>query len=365
MRKVNCPDLIHGGNIYGLTRTQSCDWRDILDYSANINPLGLPPSVRDSIRAVLDSIIHYPDPEATELKRAISSHYHVPAEAITVGNGAVELLYLLCYQLRPTEAIVFAPAFSEYERAARAAGAAVRHIYCRAEDDFSLELDKAASAQPNSIIFLGNPNNPTGKLLDREALLNLLTVCREKHTIVVVDESFIDFLPNNVQCTCRSLLDSFENLVVIHSMTKFYAIPGLRLGFALTEPRLAARLQLAKDPWNVNSLAQAAGVAALADEGYQAKSREVMASAKNEFYQSLIQLPGFKPYMPSVNYILIDVKETRKSAAQWNKALNSFGIMIRDCGNYPGLTPYYMRVAVKLPEQNMLFVNRLNVIIGR
>lgn len=358
-------DFSHGGNIYRLMNGQKAGGGSLLDFSANINPLGLTQSVREAIFNAVEMIIHYPDPDANALKAAISSCYTVPAETITVGNGAVEFLYMLCNHFRPSEAVVFAPAFSEYERAARASGAVIRHIYCDPAASFVLDLKQAASVKPGGMVFLGNPNNPTGTLLSRDALSALLTVCQSKQSIVVVDESFVDFLPNHDQVTCRPLLAQFENLVIIHSLTKFYAIPGLRLGFALTSPALARQLSLVKDPWNVNSLAQAAGVAALTDLSYQQESRRIVSLAKDELYHNLCRIKGFKPFRPSVNFILIDVSETNRKVSEWSHQLNGYGIMVRDCGNYPGLTPEYMRVAVKLPEQNAVLLNRLQEINGR
>lgn len=358
-------EFSHGGNIYRLMQEQKADGGSLLDFSANINPLGLAKSVREAVFNAAGMIIHYPDPDANALKAAISSFYAVPAETITVGNGAVEFLYMLCNHFRPNEAVIFAPAFSEYERAARASGTAIRHIYCDPAADFALDLEQAVSVKPAGMVFLGNPNNPTGTLLSRDALSHLLTVCRRKQSIVVVDESFVDFLPNYHQVTCRPLLAQFDNLVIIHSLTKFYAIPGLRLGFALTSPDLAKQLCLVKDPWNVNSLAQVAGTAALADLAYQQESRRVVSLAKDELYQSICRIKGFKPFRPSVNYILIDVSETCRNASEWNRQLNRYGIMVRDCGNYPGLSPDYMRIAVKLPEQNAVLLNRLQDSNGR
>ena len=356
----------HGGNIYQLARQQGNDWRQILDFSANINPLGLPASVQAAALAAIESVIHYPDPHAIDLKHAISETYHVAGDTITVGNGAVELLYLLCYQHRPPRVVIPAPAFSEYAKAAQAAGAEIHHVICSPADNFAIDVEQLmAATTAGSIVFLGNPNNPTGTLLERETVAGLLTACAKKDSLVVVDESFIDFLPNEQEITCRSLLASYDNLIILHSLTKFFAIPGLRLGFALTSPRLVKRLDAGKDPWNVNSMAQAAGVAALADETYRRDSRQLVALAKLGLYTGLSQLAGFLPFLPSVNFILVDVVGTGKCAADWNQELSRVNIMVRDCGNYPGLSPYYLRVAVKLPEQNDQLLRRLNEINGR
>lgn len=355
---------LHGGNVHQIIREQGATWQSILDFSANINPLGLSPQITTSITEALDTIIHYPDPEAIALKQAISRCYNVPEETIIPGNGAVELLYLLCHTLRPGKVTVPAPTFSEYERAARAAGALIQYSYLCPEDQFAVNVQTLAASGQGGIIFLGNPNNPTGTVISRDRIECLVKECCNQGTLVVVDESFIDFLSDDAALTCRPLLQKYDNIVVLHSLTKFYAIPGLRLGFALANPDLAKTLHNSKDPWNVNTFAQAAGVTALADAAYRAASKKLIVQAKDDMYQALLRVPGFQPYPPAANFILINVSATQKTSAWWRQALSRHGILIRDCSNYPGLSCDYIRVAVKLPEQNAVLLHRLQH-IGR
>lgn len=355
----------HGGNLYAAARQTGGSPDDYLDFSANINPLGIPGSVRQAILSAVDSIIHYPDAEATALKQAISRQYGVTADRITAGNGAVELLYLLCHALRPRRVLIPAPAFSEYERAARAAGAAIEYHFLRPGDGFAVPLepliDKLAAVD---MLFLGNPNNPTAVLCRRQQLERLLTAARERQVTVVVDESFLDFLPDDSAYSCRPLLASYPHLFILHSLTKFYALPGLRLGFALTDPALTARLCAGKDPWNVNCLAQAAGVAALTDQDYRSRSRRLLTGAKAALYQRLSAIPGLKAYPPAVNFILLDIAATGLTAAKLCQALLKQRILVRDCSNYPGLSPYYIRVAVKRPEENQLLLQALQTVLA-
>lgn len=355
---------VHGGNVYAWARERGEALTDVLDYSANINPLGLSDRVREAITQSIDQVIHYPDVDVALLKTAISSYYQVDTAQITAGNGAVELLYVLAHSLRPKRVLIPVPAFCEYERAARAAGAQIEYMYLSPENNFLLDVNSLCDRLNGvDMVFVGNPSNPTGSLLTVSQLEGLLFAAKQAKTIVVVDESFMDFIIAGEEYTCRPLLKKYDNLVILHSLTKFYAIPGLRLGFALTHPQLTATLHAAKDPWNVNSIAQAAGVAALADKDYQQKSREIISCEKKVMFDGLKALPGIKPLLPSVNYILIDTSMSGYTAAYLRQKLAEKQILIRDCSNYPGLSPYYVRVAVKLAKQNKILLANLEQLL--
>lgn len=356
--------FVHGGNVHAWARERGAGLTGLLDYSANINPLGLADSVQKAIAQSVGQVIHYPDAEAVLLKEAISSYYHVDDKRITAGNGAVELLYVLAHTLRPKRVLIPAPTFSEYERATTAAGAAVEYVYLLPENGFTFNLDSLCHCVKKvDMVFIGNPNNPTGTLLAVGQIERLLRAARQDGTIVVVDESFMDFIANDQEYSCRPLLHQYDNLVIIHSLTKFYAIPGLRLGFALASPSLTVKLHQAKDPWNVNLLAQAAGVAALADTEYQIASRETVKREKDSLFSSLNNLAGIKPFLPSVNYILMDISQSGHNAPQLRQVLAEHNILIRDCSNYPGLSPSYVRLAVKLNEQNKILLQRLEQVL--
>ena len=355
----------HGGNLYEASASIGRSLDSLLDFSANINPLGVPPAVMQAVTENLPRIIHYPDAHSHGLKKAISQHYHVPAEQILPGNGAAELLYVLCHHMRPHRALIPVPAFSEYERAALAAGAAVDYCLTREEDGFALAvtslLNKVAR---RSMVFVGNPNNPTGTLIRRDELLPLLAQAADLESLVIVDESFIDFLADDSSYTCRHLIRSFPNLVVLHSLTKFFAIPGLRLGFALADEKLCQTLHLCKDTWNVNSLAQAAGVAALGDEAYRQNARKFARETGQLFFRQLQSIPGIKPFPPSANFILLNITGTGFSAGKLRQSLAAQGILVRDCSNYPGLSEQYIRVAVRLQEQNETLIESLENVLA-
>lgn len=353
----------HGGNVHAVWR-QKQTTEEILDFSANINPLGLPISVRKALLASLDAIVHYPDPEAAELKQAISSFYKVPERAITLGNGAVEPIYILCQILRPKRVLVTAPTFSEYERAALAAGAEVQGLLLSAEENFIIEADKIIERLSSvDMVFITNPNNPTGTLMLGCDIERVLRAAVQTDTLVVVDESFIDFLPDGAKYTVKHLLSEYANLVIVQSMTKFYAIPGLRLGFVLANDEINHGLDLAKDPWNVNSLAQVAGIAALQDTHYQQNSVSYMAKANTALYQAIGELSGIKAFRPSVNFMLLDITETGLSSGEFCELAASYNILLRNCSNYRGLSDRYIRTAVKRMEDNEKLVQVLQQIM--
>lgn len=359
------PAFEHGGNIYEANRRLGKQDTAFLDFSANINPLGLADSVRVAIEEALPQIIHYPDATAYALKTAISRHYHVPFDTITVGNGAVEPIYILCHMIRPTRVGVLAPTFSEYERAARACGAVIEYLPLTAAEKFALDTTAICRRLPElDMLFLGNPNNPSGCLLPPDCLTTILTTAKQHNVWLVIDESFIDFIPEQLTYTARKYLADYERLVIIHSLTKFYALPGLRLGFALTTASLTERLHAGKDPWNVNNLAQAAGIAALADTDYQQQTRAIVAQNRLTLYQQLQKLPGIKAFEPSVNFILLDISQTRITASELCRRLQTMGILLRNCSNYPGLDESYVRVAVKQDTQNQQLLQALSTVIG-
>ncbi|MBQ6758544.1 MAG: aminotransferase class I/II-fold pyridoxal phosphate-dependent enzyme, partial [Selenomonadaceae bacterium] len=255
----------HGGQVYDAAG-RAGDW---LDFSANINPLGLSEKVLRTLEENLRGVVNYPDPQAVELKRAIAERYDVPEKNLVVLNGAAEFFYLYLNATRPRRVIIPVPSFSEYERAARAAGCDVELVITNAAKGFALDVSRLRG----DCVIIGRPNNPTGNLIDAEEILRLAEV-----SSVLVDESFIDFL--DVESVRRLVSDKIS---VVQSLTKIFAIPGLRLGFAVVEENLARRLNLSKDVWNVNFLAQKAGVAALTDEDYLRRTRAWLAAEKNFF----------------------------------------------------------------------------------
>ena len=339
----------HGGNIYDAPAPHG-EW---MDFSANINPLGLSESVRAAIESGIPKLIHYPDPAAKELKRAIADYYDALVESVVLGNGGAELFYVLFHALRPRRLLLPIPSFSEYERAALSAGTEICYVRLREEDSFALPEDELIGAmRPGDCLLVGNPNNPTGNLVGVDVWKRLLRAAEEKDILVVADESFMDFREDAADYAARTLAGQSRHLVVVQSMTKFFALPGLRLGFAVADPQTARRLEAAKDPWNVNLLAQRAGVAALSDEAHRRATLKWLGEERAFLFGALREMPDLKAYEPTVNFILLRLGAKLGSAADFCARMKEEGILLRDCSNYPGLDDTFVRVAVKTREEN-------------
>lgn len=354
----------HGGNIYKIARANGK--AEYLDYSANINPLGLADSVRKAIIDNIDSIIHYPDTEGYAVKEAIAQHYGICHENIVLGNGAVELMYVLGHVLKPRRVVTVAPAFSEYERTAEVCGAKLHHITLEEANGFCVEIPSVLrELERGDLLFLGNPNNPTGTMLERDKLIVLIEAAQRCGATVAMDESFIDFVADSERYTVRHVTREYDNVVVLHSLTKFYAIPGLRLGFAILPTRLVEQVEKGKDPWNVNTLAQAAGCVALTDTMYQERSRRIVAEAKDSLYQAIGEIEGLCPFVPSVNFMLVKITKDGWDAPRLKQAMaEKERILIRDCSQYEGLNQQFFRVAVKSLEENLRLTEALKRVVG-
>lgn len=343
----------HGGNVYEAMRRLGGERTDFLDFSANINPLGLSPSIRTSLEQAMDAIVCYPDPEAVELKQAIAKCYRRQEEQIEVGNGAVELIYLLCRALEPRRVLLPSPTFGEYAAGARSVGVLMKEILLDAKVGFKPDVETLArTLRKRDLMFFCNPNNPTGVVLTREELEPLVVAAERVGAWIVVDESFIDFRLEREIESCKTLLDRYSSVMVLHSLTKFLAIPGLRLGFLLGHNNTIARLRVLRDPWNVNTMAQIAGVVGLADLDFRRRTVELVRTEKAFLFTEFQKLSGCRPLSPSVNFMLTDIGESGRDAKQLQEALWSHRIMIRDCGSFAGLSSRYIRVAVKGPEEN-------------
>jgi len=354
----------HGGNLYAAMRSCGGALTDFLDFSANINPLGLSQGVRKALLLAMDAVICYPDPDAADFKQAVANYYQVQPRNIEAGNGAVELIYLLCRALSPERVVIPAPTFSEYAAAGRAAGLPVKYTELCPEGDFNPDLETLTrQLRRQDLLFICNPNNPTGAVLTRDQLEPLIQAASSVGAHVVVDESFIDFRPAGAQESCRSLVGRYAGLSVLHSLTKFLAIPGLRLGFLLTAENLAQKLRSLRDPWNVNVMAQAAGVSGLADLDYRQQTIELVQQQKEYLFQEFQKLPGFRPLPPSVNFMLADIRGSGRDAGRLQQELWPQRIMIRNCENFIGLSSSYIRVAVKSPAENRRLVKVLKKLI--
>lgn len=337
---------IHGGNVY--------QYGNCIDFSANCNPLGTPESVKEAVIKSLDEINHYPQVGCAPLKKAIAAYEGVGAESIICGNGAAELIFSLCRAGKPCRALIPAPTFAEYEQALESVGCQVEYFWLKEEKAYALddEFLKALHKELD-IVFLCNPNNPTGVLTRREFLTEVLKRCREAEIFLVADECFLDFVKEPEDYTLKGMLKEYRNLFLLKAFTKRYAMAGIRLGYGICEnKKLLEQMELVTQPWNVSSMAQAAGLAALKETEYVEAGRQIVFAEAQYLKKEMAEL-GLTVFPSEANYIFF------KGPEELFEACVKKGILIRDCSNYPGLCKGYFRIAVKGHEDNEKLIKAL------
>lgn len=371
----------HGGGLVWAAQVAQCTPQEILDFSASINPLGLPSSVLATIQSpeLLDQICRYPDPNYTQLKQAIALHHHISPDWILPGNGSAELLTWACRDLARLKSVaVVVPAFGDYLRGLQSYNAQVETIdvgltrnlqtqdlaeseskvvsaqdptlkpvfggsWGQLPEDSLIQLQQAERSQG---LLLNNPHNPTGSLYQRSQLLGLL----DRYELVVIDEAFMDFLPPAQSQSLIDVVEDYDNLVILRSLTKFYALAGLRIGYAITHPDRLSRWQTWRDPWSVNCLAEQAAIASLRDLEFQQKTWEWLPEARSHLYNGLQKIKGLEPLMGAANFLL--VKSARSVIELRNCLLQQHRILIRDCHSFQELGDRYFRVCVKTPPDH-------------
>ena len=333
----------HGGDVYGMEVR--------LDFSSNVNPLGPPPSVISAMQRACAQVRQYPDPYCRALTRAIAAHEGVPERSILCGAGAAELIYAYCDALRPKKIAELAPTFSEYSAAAAHFGASVARFSLHAPNFAPDEtLFSFLESEKPDALFLCTPNNPTGKTIPRALLESVLQQCKKQHTHVLLDECFLDFTDEK---SARDLLPQFENLLILKAFTKSYALAGLRVGYCLTgDTRLLTNMAACSQPWNVSLPAQEAAVAALQNPDWVSGAR-ALVSEQREYLTRALQSLKLTVCPSRANYLLF------RAPVGLDEALRREKIAIRNCGNYPGLTPGWYRVAVRLAKENEALVEAI------
>ena len=343
----------HGGNIYKMTL--DTEKRDFIDFSANINPLGAPEWLRSVVNRELENIVHYPDPDSTSFCQAIATHHGISPKNVVAGNGTAELMYAILRLFTTARIVVPVPSYVDYYHAAQQSGNEVVCFPISAQDGFQLQVEKLAKIlNPRDLVIIATPNNPTGILPDPAQIRQLI---EEREDVwFVIDEAFLDFIPGS-----ESLAGRYENVITLNSMTKFYALPGLRVGYCTCPQVFKDKIKEIIPPWSVNSIAQAVGVAALKDREFRERSIETVQKLRADFYIELQRIPGLTVYPSQVNYHLCRLSEGEESGLLREKLL-AHGIAIRPCANFKGLDGHYFRVAVRNREENSRFIQAISEI---
>ena len=347
----------HGGDLRALAAAAGVPPDQLLDFSANINPLGLSPRVEEAIQAAFPSVIHYPNPTATALCEALAAHHGLSPDEVLPANGSTELIYLLAKALSPRRALILHPAFSEYEAALELVRAELDHALLDEDHGFLPELPRLLPRLPgHDLIILANPNNPAGSLIPKPDLLALVAAAEAAGAVIVVDEAFIDFIE---EASLKKDLAQFPRLLLLRSLTKCFALPGLRVGYALGSSDLLARLSRWMGPWSVNALAEAAGIAALADREYQESFRLLVPRWREDLQSGLQKFGALRVFPGAANYLLVRLLDPGLTAPALRARLLKERIAIRDCSSFRGLGPAFIRLAVRRPEEHKVLLGTL------
>lgn len=342
----------HGGNIYEVKRRYG---KDVIDFSANINPLGLPPQAKKTIYKNFSRILHYPDPEAKDITRKIAQYWGIKEENVLVGNGSIELIYLIMNTFKPKTTLIPIPTFSEYERAARCITSEISFIRLKEDENFQLpELNSRCT----DVLFLCNPNNPTGNLI----IKNFAAIKSLSARLIIIDEAFMDFLADEKEHTLINEACQNKRIIVLRSFTKFFAFAGLRIGYLVAQRDIIRKLQQFQIPWSVNTFAQLAARAILEDKKFMIKSRETVAKERDFLFNEIKKIGRLTPYHSVANFILIKIAKGSIMANSLKTRLLSKGILIRDCSNFRNLSHRFIRAAVRKRKENKELVNALREI---
>ncbi|MDQ6421603.1 threonine-phosphate decarboxylase CobD [Paenibacillus sp. LHD-117] len=342
----------HGGDLRTAEEVFGMPAESFVDFSSNMNPLGPPKSVRDVMARYWEHIQAYPDPASRALKAKLAERHRIPESSILVGNGAAELIDLAVRAIRPQVTALAMPCFDEYGDAVRKCGGEIYAMPLDRTANFELSEDAVREAIDQSgaaLYVLGSPNNPTGRLLDA----GLVRLLLDSGAHVVIDEAFLDFVPEEEELTLLREAASHERLIVLRSMTKFYAVPGIRLGYAVGKSSTISRLRRLQVPWSVNSLAQQIGETVLMDVEFEAETKSWLLSEREWLTDGLRRL-GCCVTQSVTNYLLVRLPEgTGLSASQLQLEMGRRGVLVRDASRFQGLDHTYIRVAVKLREHNL------------
>ena len=328
--------VFHGSDIEKICEIYHLKQENIVKFGANVNPLGLSENVKKQLASHLDILSSYPDRDYTSLRNTISDYCNVPANFILPGNGSSELIALLIQERNPKHTLILGPTYSEYSRELSFSGSTQEYYHLREEDNFILDIDDLCQTLNGKYDFLiiCNPNNPTSSAISTENLRKLLAFCAEKNIFVMIDETYVEFAPDIQAITAVTLTREFTNLMVLRGVSKFYAAPGMRLGYGITgNLEFLKKMKEKQVPWSLNSLGALAGELMLKDQEYISQTRTLILSERDRLLHALSQIPTYKTYPAYANFILLK-------------------IMIRDCSSFECLDGEYIRFCIMIPEDN-------------
>lgn len=345
----------HGSDLEKIEAVYGIKKEDIISFSANVNPLGVSFRLRETLTNHIDAITSYPDREYTSLRKCIAEYTGADFENIVVGNGSTELISLFIQIAHPSKALIVGPTYSEYEREVTMDGG--RCHYFSLTEDSSFRLDVPALTEELShnvdLLILCNPNNPTSSVIPRNQMRDILDYCKKKSITVLVDETYVEFAPDVQAVAAIPLTEYYNNIIILRGISKFFAAPGLRLGYAICGNKdLLKEINQKKNPWTINSLAAIAGEIMFSDEEYIRKTRQLIASERERICQAIRSMGAYQVYESNCNFVLVKIQKEGLTADQIFDTAIRQGLMIRDCSTFPFLNDKYFRLCFMMPEDN-------------
>lgn len=329
----------------------------IIDFSSSIIPFGPSKKAIENIQKSLELIHAYPYPYAEVFIQRLAIYHSIPAECILAGNGSTELIYLISLAMRPRRVLLIEPIFSEYRRILRQTDTEIGSFILKEEDGFlpNINLLKKTVANGHDCLVVSNPNSPAGAIISREKILEIISECERKGITLIVDEAFIDFEEKG---SIKDEVRETENLIILRSMTKFFSIAGLRLGYLIGSRQKVEFIKNFLPPWSVNSIAISAGIGSLEDPDYIEQIKKWLPKERDFLINGLSEICGLHPFQSSANFILVKI-EGNKTAADLYRYLFRKGILIRECSDFIGLDNQYFRVSVRTRDDNRVLLENL------
>lgn len=360
-------DHFHGSDLEKIEEIYHIKKEDITSFSANVNPLGISPLLRDTLAKHVDAITSYPDREYTQLRKSICAYTGANFENIIVGNGSTELISLFIQTTHPKKALILGPTYSEYEREISLEGGHTLYYPLKEENNFQMDVEDFCRQLNDSLdlLVLCNPNNPTSTAVARKDMRKILDCALQYGISVMVDETYEEFTPEGSKISSIPLTNNYNNLIVLRGISKFFAAPGLRLGYAVTgNPDLLKYINTKKNPWTINSLAEIAGCIMFSDKDYIDKTKALITEERQRMYETLSSWKTVKVYPSCTNFLLVRIlREDVTSDMVFDHCIRK-GLMIRDCATFPFLDSSYIRFCVMSPEKNDELLEAFREVLG-
>jgi len=355
-------DNFHGSDLEIIEKFYNIKKEHIVSFAANVNPLGISPKLKKTLSERIDAIMNYPDRQYTSLRKYIAEYVNADMEDIIVGNGSTELVSIFIQIMKPKKALIVGPTYSEYEREISLGGGCSFYYRLEEENDFRINIEALENQLTSDmdLLVICNPNNPTSSAITSAGMRKILDICKSKGINVMVDETYVEFTEDIGCITSVPLTRFYNNIIILRGVSKFFAAPGLRLGYAICgNSDLLKEVNKRKNPWTINTLAAIAGEIMFTDEEYINKTRQLISAERKRVCNILKTCSGIKFYEPAANFILIKILKSNITSSDLFEAAIKKGFIIRDCSTFPFLDNKFIRFCFMMPEQNDALLNTL------